>query len=127
MKKAETLLIGILLIAVVTITGGAVWYHSYAQRAENNHIYPESKYGNFLAAQHAIYVNDFENNMRYDTGDIGLYSPTFIAISKSNVLGFHEIVNEVLDNYYSELTETEKETLKNSYLEVIDSMNSSEN
>lgn len=73
------------------------------------------------------YINDFENNLRYDTGDIGLYSPTFIAISKGNVLGFHEIVNETLDNYYNELTGSEKETLKNSYLEVIDSMNSSEN
>ena len=65
--------------------------------------------------------------MRYDTGNIGLYSPTFIAISKGNVQGFHEIVNETLDNYYSKLTELEKETLKNSYLEVINSMNSSEN
>ncbi len=73
------------------------------------------------------YVNDFEKNMRYDTGNIGLYSPTFIAISKGNVQGFHEIVNETLDNYYSKLTELEKETLKNSYLEVINSMNSSEN
>lgn len=73
------------------------------------------------------YVNDFAKNMRYDTGDVGLYSPTFIAISKGSVVGFHEIVNEVLDNYYSELTESEKETLKNSYLEVIDSLNSSEN
>lgn len=73
------------------------------------------------------YINDFVNNLRYDTGDIGLYSPTFIAIRKGNVLGFHEIVNETLDNYYNELTGSEKETLKNSYLEVIDSMNSSEN
>ena len=73
------------------------------------------------------YVNDFANNMRYDTGDVGLYSPTFIAISKGTVLGFHEIVNEVLDNYYEELSDSEKETVKTSYLEVIDSLNSSEN
>ena len=73
------------------------------------------------------YVNDFANNMRYDTGDVGLYSPTFVAISKKTVLGFYEIVNEVLDRYYDELSTKEKETLKTSYLEVIDSMNSSEN
>ena len=73
------------------------------------------------------YVNDFANNMRYDTGDVGLYSPTFVAISKKTVLGFHEIVNEVLDGYYDELSTKEKETLKTSYLEVIDSKNSSKN
>lgn len=91
MKKAETLLIGILLIAVVTITGGAVWYHSYAQRAENNHIYPESKYGNFLAAQHAIYVNDFESASKFsakltDTDYTIVQSTKFLSDFLSGVM-----------------------------------------
>lgn len=65
MKKAETLFIGITLIGALIITSGAIWYHNYAKNAEKNHIYPETQYGAFLAAQHAIYINDFENASKY--------------------------------------------------------------
>lgn len=61
MKKAETLFTGIALLSVLVVTSGALWYHNYAKNTEKNHIYPESQYGSFLAAQHAIYVNDFES------------------------------------------------------------------
>ncbi len=65
MKKAETLFIGALLIAAVIVVSGAVWNQHYADSNINNHIYPENKYGAFLAAQHAIYVNDFENASKF--------------------------------------------------------------
>lgn len=64
MKKAETLFIGVLLMAVIIITAGGIWYHN-AHNLPNNHIYPDSKYGAFLAAQHAIYVNDFKNASKF--------------------------------------------------------------
>lgn len=65
MKKAQTLLVGSLLIATVAITGGAVWYHNYKNNNFENYVYPTSQYGAFLAAQHAIYVNDFESASEY--------------------------------------------------------------
>ena len=65
MKKVETLFIGGALVAVIAIATGAFWYEHYSANAGKNHTYPESKYGAFLAAQHAIYVNDFENASKY--------------------------------------------------------------
>ena len=58
MKKAQTLFIGSILVATIAITGGAVWYHNYAGKNAENFVYPTSQYGAFLAAQHAVYVND---------------------------------------------------------------------
>lgn len=60
MKKTDSLFIGIGVIAVLILAGGAFWYHNYSANTEKNYVYPDSKYGAFLAAQHAIYVNDFE-------------------------------------------------------------------
>lgn len=60
MKKIESLFITICLFAIITITGVAIW--SALKPAEQGEPYkfPATKYGSFLAAQHAIYVNDFE-------------------------------------------------------------------
>ena len=59
MKKIESLFITICLFAIITITGVAIW--SALKPAEQGEPYkfPATKYGSFLAAQHAIYVNDF--------------------------------------------------------------------
>lgn len=65
MKKAQTLFIGSILVATIAITGGAVWYHNYAGKNAENFVYPTSQYGAFLAAQHAVYVNDFENASKF--------------------------------------------------------------
>lgn len=65
MKKAQTLFIGSILVATIAITGGAVWYHNYAGKKTDNFVYPTSQYGAFLAAQHAVYVNDFENASKF--------------------------------------------------------------
>ncbi len=60
MRKAETLFIGIGLLAIIAVMGGAIWYHGNSTDTHSNFKYPETKYGNFLAAQHAVYVNDFD-------------------------------------------------------------------
>lgn len=65
MKKAQTLFIGVALVAVLAVIGGAVWYHGHIADTSKTHIYPDTQYGNFLAAQHAIYVNDFDSASKY--------------------------------------------------------------
>lgn len=61
MKKTHSLFIGVALVAIMAVIGGAVWYHNWAGDANKNHVYPTTQYGAFLAAQHAIYVNDFDS------------------------------------------------------------------
>lgn len=65
MRKTETLLTSIALVAVIIVTGGALWYHKYHNRDNNNYEYPPTQFGAFLAAQHAIYVNDFDNAAQF--------------------------------------------------------------
>lgn len=65
MRKTETLFVGVALIAIIAVMGGAFWYHNYSDNTQNNFKYPETNYGAFLAAQHAIYVNDFENAAKF--------------------------------------------------------------
>ncbi len=74
-------------------------------------------------------VYDSENNFYYDTGTTRMYSPTFAAIKDYDVVSMHELTVDTQEDIYRELTNEEKEVLKEYYLEVIDSMNtdSSEN
>lgn len=60
MKKIERIFISIGLLTALTVTGGAIWQHYDNNNQASNHRFPETKYGAFLAAQHAIYVNDFD-------------------------------------------------------------------
>ncbi|MDE6570601.1 MAG: hypothetical protein K2L95_00050 [Alphaproteobacteria bacterium] len=61
MKKIESLFVGAGLLAAVAVTGG-LWWHNWGRVASRDAAaqYPVTKYGAFLAAQHAIYVNDFD-------------------------------------------------------------------
>ncbi len=61
MKKIESLFIGVALIAVISVMGGALWYNNARTNSAQNHTYPTSNFGAFLAAQHAIYINDFDS------------------------------------------------------------------
>ena len=66
MKKIETLFVGASLLIVAGVAGGVVW-HQATKRGGANHeiVRPESKFGSFLAAQHAIYINDFDSAARF--------------------------------------------------------------
>jgi len=61
MKKIENLFIGISLLTVLTVTAGALWYFDLTASSQSDVKFPETKYGAFLAGQHAIYVNDFDS------------------------------------------------------------------
>lgn len=61
MKKSETFIIGAGLIAALIAVGTIMWNHNYHNQSVTEFApRPATKYGAFLAAQHAIYVNDFE-------------------------------------------------------------------
>ncbi len=64
MKHIEKLFIGIGLFSVICITGAAIW-QSTSSSHKDGHVYPANKYGAFLAAQHAIYVNDFDSASKF--------------------------------------------------------------
>lgn len=60
MRKIETLFVGAGLICALVVAGVAAWRGFSTTENSEMHQYPITKYGAFLAAQHAIYVNDFE-------------------------------------------------------------------
>ena len=57
MKKTETLFIGGVLIAVLAVVG---YWTFNTQKLTVGQSNLQTKYGDFLAAQHAIYINDFD-------------------------------------------------------------------
>ena len=61
MRKIERIFITASLLAIVAVTGGAIWNHTVKQSQESEYQFPASRFGAFLAAQHAIYVNDFDS------------------------------------------------------------------
>ena len=65
MKKIESLFIGGALFLAVVIAGGAMYSRVLPLRVVDAPEFPETQFGAFLAAQHAIYVNDFENAARF--------------------------------------------------------------
>lgn len=65
MKKIESLFIGVGLVAVIAVLGGGMWSYFSAPQTPAQIEVPDSRFGNFLAAQHAVYVNDFDNAMRF--------------------------------------------------------------
>ena len=68
MKKAENLFIGIILITSIVLLLYFALHNSNTQDRE----IVANKYGSFLAAQHAVYVNDFAaaSNFVTDLSDI---------------------------------------------------------
>lgn len=100
MKKTETFLIGAGLIAALIAVGTIMWKHDY-----NKQTVPEftsrqpTKYGAFLAAQHAIYVNDFERavdfskyfgDVEYPTAQSTRYMSEFLSGQMPNDAQFLE-------------------------------------
>lgn len=62
MRKIESIFTGVALLAVIAVTGGVIWnkVHTSSDVTVVARPFPDTKYGSFLAAQHAIYVNDFD-------------------------------------------------------------------
>ena len=72
MKKIESLFVTISLFAAIAITSGAIWNTTHKMGQGEKYEFPTTKYGAFLAAQHAIYVNDFDtaNDLTQNLRDI---------------------------------------------------------
>ena len=72
MKKIESLFITISLFAAIAVTSGAIWNTTHKMGQGEKYEFPTTKYGAFLAAQHAIYVNDFDtaNDLTQNLRDI---------------------------------------------------------
>ena len=72
MKKIESLFVTISLFAAIAITSGAIWNTTHKMGQGEKYEFPTTKYGAFLATQHAIYVNDFDtaNNLTQNLRDI---------------------------------------------------------
>ncbi|MBR3930938.1 MAG: hypothetical protein IKJ62_05180 [Alphaproteobacteria bacterium] len=61
MRKIESIFITTCLIATVAITGVVIWNQIGTTGGQGNtYKFPNTNFGTFLAAQHAIHVNDFE-------------------------------------------------------------------
>lgn len=59
MRKIETLFIGGCLVGAIAATSVAIWNHNH--RPTEIHVkFPETKFGAFLAARHALHQNDFK-------------------------------------------------------------------
>ncbi len=65
MRKIESLFVGAALIGALGVTGSLLWRASHNDDSNVVHQYPTTKYGAFLAAQHAVYVNDFDAAAEY--------------------------------------------------------------
>ncbi len=65
MRKIETLFIGGCLIGAVVAISGAIWNYSSSAARNATVEYPETKFGAFLAARHALYQNDFDAAARF--------------------------------------------------------------
>ncbi len=74
MKKIESLFISISLFAILIATAVATWQFTGKSTSDDVYHFPNTQYGAFLAAQHAIYANDFENALSFtqDLQDIDI-------------------------------------------------------
>ena len=57
----------ILLISALAVAGAGIWGVVRGTDDVVEYKFPETKYGAFLAAQHAIHVNDFNSAMMFST------------------------------------------------------------
>lgn len=65
MRKIERIFTSFALISALVVAGVGIW--GAVQNTENTSEYkfPESKFGSFLAVQHAIHINDFDSAMNF--------------------------------------------------------------
>lgn len=73
------------------------------------------------------YVTDSTGVFRYDTGVTRLNAPTVVAVQGGEVVGFHEGTVDDKDTTRIELTDEEKETLKEIYKTLFQSVTTTDN
>lgn len=83
MRKVEKIFTGIALIAVVAVIGGAIYLHVGPDIKNEKSVIPTTQYGAFLAAQHALYVNDLENMAKFS--DV-LTATEYAAVKNTKML-----------------------------------------
>lgn len=69
------------------------------------------------------YVADESGMFEYDTTVTRLKSPTFVAVSDGKVVSMYEELGDTYDYSNRELTDEEKEVLKEEYRKIIESIN----
>ena len=72
MRKIESLFITIGLFSAIGVCGGVLWHNLNKPTTPEVYEFPSSEFGDFLAAQHAVYINDFNNAQRFaqSLGDV---------------------------------------------------------
>ncbi len=75
MRKIESIFTTVSLLAVIVIAGGAIWEHADSRNQTVPYTFPATKFGAFLAAQHAIYINDFESAEKFTDTLAGVEFP----------------------------------------------------
>ena len=65
MKKIENIFIGISLFAILAVTSTGIWRHIQKTQHNGSSVTtPETRFGSFLALQHAVYINDFDSALK---------------------------------------------------------------
>ena len=67
MNKIESLFIWLACLATVLGAGTAIWNHTSTPRMPSSHEFPITPHGAYLAARHAIYVNDFDSAVEFSS------------------------------------------------------------
>lgn len=65
MRKIERIFTSVALISAVAVAGAGIWGAIHSSKDASGYTFPESRFGTFLAAQHAIHVNDFDSAMNF--------------------------------------------------------------
>lgn len=66
MKKTKNIIILTSLVIATALGAGAYYASSrYDTYYDSNYSFPVTKFGAYLAAQHAVYVNDFDNAQKF--------------------------------------------------------------
>lgn len=95
MKYTKKLFTGLLLTSSICLVGYVAWQYNKRLTIPRQHFQIKSKYSNFLAAQHAIHINDFDTafslTANIDNVDYAIVKTTKILSAFLNGNVPHEI------------------------------------
>lgn len=64
-KKNSFIIGGSLLLGGLTVLGMVIWWQLYNSHNSKSYVYPESKFGNYLAIKHAIWIDDYDSVIKF--------------------------------------------------------------